>query len=182
MEHPNPTIFCSLDLEMAQPSGNIIQIGAVFGNIETGEILQELSLIVNPHEQLSEFIVNLTGITQEAVDGGMELAEAYKLLKEAHIANKAFTNPITWGGGDSEAIRQQIGGVDERYIFGRRWIDAKTLHITWCLANGIRYQSGLAKSMLKHGFKFDGRKHDALDDARNTFLIYRHLLGKFKNL
>jgi len=66
-------IFTSLDLEMAQPSKKIIQIGAVVGNIVTGEILEKLSIIVNPKEQLTEFIINLTGITQEDVNNGVTL-------------------------------------------------------------------------------------------------------------
>jgi inhibitor of KinA sporulation pathway (predicted exonuclease) len=101
-------IFTALDLEMNQPSGKIIQIGACVGNIVTGEILETLSLFVNPEELLSPFIVGLTGIKQQDVDTGLSLEEAYSKLKEFHIKHKSFMNPITWGGGDSQEILRQL--------------------------------------------------------------------------
>ena len=95
-------IFTSLDLEMNNKEGKkIIQIGAVVGNITTGEILETLSIIVNPKEQLTDFIIGLTGITQNDVDNGVTLEEAYLKLKEMHLRHKSFINCITWGGGDS---------------------------------------------------------------------------------
>ena len=120
-------IFTALDLEMNQPSGTIIQVGACVGNIQTGEILETLSVFVNPKEKLSDFIIDLTGITQEDVNNGVTLEEAYLKLKEMHLRHKSFTNAITWGGGDSKELLDQLGmdQEDERWCFGRRWIDAK---------------------------------------------------------
>lgn len=186
-------IFTSIDLEMNQPSGKIIQIGAVVGNIKTGEILDSLSVIVNPHEQLGTCndiettITELTGITQEQVDAGVELEEAYLVLRDFHKKHGSFINPITWGGGDAEEVRQQLesefsaeGKELPAWCFGRRWIDAKTLFVSWRFAHGQPIKSGLAKAMLKVGLRFQGRKHNALDDAKNTFIMYKRLLELFK--
>src|SRR5665213_3459183 len=101
-------IFTSLDLEMNQPSGKIIQIGAVTGNIYTGEILERLSVFVNPKEELAPFIIELTKIKQEDVDSGLTLEEGYRLLQEMHVSHSAFCNPITWGGGDSVELVEQL--------------------------------------------------------------------------
>ena len=176
-------IFTSLDLEMNQPSGIIIQIGAVVGNISTGEILETLSIFVNPKEQLSEFIIGLTGITQAQVDNGVTLEEAYLKLREMHLRNKSWINAVTWGGGDTKELLDQLGmdQEDENWCFGRRWIDAKTLFVSWRIANGQPIQGGLAKSMLKVGLRFQGRKHNATDDSVNTFLMYRAMLEKLKD-
>jgi inhibitor of KinA sporulation pathway (predicted exonuclease) len=177
-------IFTSLDLEMNNKEGKkIIQIGAVVGNITTGEILETLSIIVNPKEQLTDFIIGLTGITQNDVDNGVTLEEAYLKLKEMHLRHKSFINCITWGGGDSHELAEQLLKENPNFTgwyFGRRWIDAKTLFVSWRFANGQPIQGGLARSMTKVGLKFKGRKHNALDDATNTFHMYRAMLGKLK--
>ena len=52
----------SLDLELNQPSGKIIQIGAVVGDTETGEITQRLRIYVNPGEPIAPFITELCAI------------------------------------------------------------------------------------------------------------------------
>ena len=176
----NPTMFTSLDLEMNQPSGKIISVGAVVGNITTGEILESLHVFVNPNETLAPCIIKLTGINQEDVDGASTLLEAYEQLKAMHLKHEAFINPITWGGGDSETLKEQLP-LGTEWIFGRRWIDAKTLFISWRIANGQPNQSGLSRSMVKLGLAFEGRKHNAKDDAKNTWIIYCKLLQLLKN-
>ena len=61
------------------------------------------------------------------------------------------------------------------------WIDTKTLFVSWRFANGKPIQGGLAKSMLKVGIKFEGRKHNATDDAVNTFRTYVRMLQLLKS-
>src|ERR1035437_5490268 len=101
-------VFTSLDLEMNQPSGSIIQIGAVVGNIVTGEILEKLCVNVKIDEEISPFITELTGITQEDVNNGISLLEAYNLLAVLHLKYKSFCNAITWGGGDTQELFKQL--------------------------------------------------------------------------
>lgn len=172
-------IFTALDLEMNQPSGSIISIGAVIGSLSSGDILHRVHLHVNCREEINPMITDLTGIRQQDVDVGVSLREAYDVLRATHVNYKSFINPITWGGGDAEAIRRQLPVCDP-WCFGRRWIDVKTLFVSMRLANGDPIQGGLAKSMTKVGLKFEGRKHCALDDAENTFRMYRQLLTYLK--
>lgn len=174
-------IFTALDLEMAQPSEKIIQIGACIGNISTGEIIEKLSVIVNPNEQLSDFIIGLTGITQEQVDNGVSLEEAYLKFKEMHVRNGSHPMLIQWGGGDEWKLKSdlfQAGMNKEHWVFGRTTMNVKNVYQSYCLANGIKMQSGLAKSMTKLGLKFSGRKHNAEDDSINTLKIFMELLKK----
>lgn len=178
-------IFCSLDLEFCQPSDKICQIGAVVGNIYTGEVLDRLRIYVDPGEPISEFITNLCGITQDHIDHqGIPLDAAYEELRAFHTRYRAFINPLTWGGGDSEMLRRQLKEVrdEESWCFGRRWIDVKTIHISLQLAKGKPVQGGLAKTLTKYGLRFEGRKHDATDDALNTFKLYCELLKRLKNV
>lgn len=185
-------IFTALDLEMNQPSRKIIQIGAVVDNINTGEILERFSVFVNPKEKIAESITKLTKITQEDVDGGLTLQEAYSQLRDLHEKHSSFINPITWGGNDGQELLNQVyprknwlqnlfdGKPIIGWCFGRRCLDAKTLFVSWRVANGRPIQGGLAKSLLKVGLRFNGQKHNAKDDAENTFHMYCKLLNLLK--
>jgi len=159
-------LLVAIDLEMNRPSARIIQIGAVLGNVGTGKVLARFDVKVNPLETLDPRIIELTGIRQIEVDTACTLARAYKRLADwlaPHAAERAL-NPLTWGGGDSDTLREQLGLQDERWLFGRRWIDVKTLYVAWRMAQGKDIQGGLAKAMTQLGLAFSGRKHNR--DAR----------------
>lgn len=177
----NINILCSLDLEMNQPSDTIIQVGYVVGNVDTGDILVRRSYDIYTDETIDPSIISLTGITQERVNNGISLEEAYMHIQEDRKVFEFFRNPLTWGGGDSQLLRKQLGiDTTDAYVFGRRWIDCKTLYISLAIANGLNYKGGLARVMTRYGLKFEGRKHDAMYDAENTFILFRTLLDKLR--
>lgn len=167
---------------MNQPSGKIIQIGAVIGDTQTGEIVDRIRIYVNPEEPIAAEIVELCGITQEQIDQhGVSLADAYLQLKKFH--KKAdFINPISWGGGDSQEIYDQLNeDVRKSWCFGRRWIDAKTVFVSQMIAHQNQIdKGGLASSMKRVGLQFVGRQHDAQDDAENTFKMYQYMLSSLR--
>jgi inhibitor of KinA sporulation pathway (predicted exonuclease) len=103
-------LLVSLDLELNQPSRRVIQIGAVIGNIRTGEIVSRFNSKVSPDEELSPAIAELTKINQEEVDVAPKLREAYESLKRwlEPFAGERVLNPITGGGGDTETLREQL--------------------------------------------------------------------------
>lgn len=173
----------SIDLELNQPSNKIIEIGICIGNIHTGEILHKESIYVNPKEKLNPFIIQLTGIPQAIVDSGVDLVTAYNRLAVLHKQYESFVNPLVWGHGDIGAIQKVFTFWNKHFRslepwgFGRRYIDAKTLYVSYRLANKSTPAGGLAKALTKFGLKFDGKKHSAIDDAYNTFVIYREILN-----
>ncbi|HUS50998.1 MAG TPA: 3'-5' exonuclease [Candidatus Paceibacterota bacterium] len=172
----------SLDLEMNQPSGSIIQVGAVVGNLKTGDILEELSVFIHTNETLEPFIIKLTGIKQNDVDNGYHLFNAYEKLCDLHKKYNCFRNCLTWGGDDTNYLKKQLFiKDDELFLFGRRWIDVKTIYVSSRFAQDLTTQGGLARSLGKMGLQFKGKKHNAKDDAKNTFIIYRELLKKMVN-
>lgn len=175
-------IFTSIDLEMDQPGNEIIEVGACVGNLRTGEILEEGRWYVKLDHPLNPMIVQLTGITDQLLaEKGVTLQEAYAGLTELHKKHGSHRNPLVWGQGDSPLLRKQLGISDlEAYLFGRREFDVKTLFQFWRFSQGEKLQSGLAKSLTKLGLAFDGRKHVARDDARNTFRGAHALLRKMR--
>jgi inhibitor of KinA sporulation pathway (predicted exonuclease) len=169
----------SLDLELNQPSNKIIQIGYAIGNIVTKEILHQDFIYVNPEERINPFITELTGIADHHVENAVSLETAYELMKNDIAPYECFINPITWGGGDSLFLREQLGFQNNEYfIFGRRWIDVKTLAIHELVkkAGNFNVKGGLGRTMPKFGLTFEGRKHDAMHDAVNTLRLYFKLL------
>lgn len=194
-----PEIFLSLDLEMNQPSSRIIQIGAVAGNIITGEIFSEkFSRLVKCGEPLCKRdnpiknecdITKLTGITEESIEvEGVSLIKAFKELVDYRDKWEASPIVLTWGGNDIQILRDQIrSDYPDEYLalfkkasFGYQVIDVKMLHQAWATANGISIRAGLAKAMSKHKLLFDGRAHNAMWDAYNTFRIAAILFSKFQ--
>ena len=169
----------ALDLEMNQPSGTIIKVGVAVGSLKSKTLLFKKGYIINVGEVLDPRIIDLCGISQLDIHAGISLRESYEQLKTIMAQFECFMNPLTWGGGDSETYRSQLGNPD-RWIFGRRWIDVKTLFISRRIAQGLSVQGGLARSMTKMGLAFEGRKHRADDDAANTFKMYCRLLEEFK--
>jgi inhibitor of KinA sporulation pathway (predicted exonuclease) len=170
----------SFDLELNQdPAGaKIIEIGACTGNSKTGEIFEAYSAFVNPNEKLVDTIVQLTGITQEQVDEGGTLEEAFLGLKALASRHECLTMPLVWGGGDGYVLRKELPRHVE-WPFGRRELDVKAVFQAYQMAKGEKLQAGLAKAMTRLDLNFKGKKHRAIDDAINTFIIYCELLRKF---
>lgn len=172
------SVCIALDLEMNQPSGAIIQVGLAAGDLRTGECLGSLEVLVSPGEPLSPSIIKLCGITDAMLAAeGVSLSAAHDRILEflAPFAASRQLNPLTWGGGDSDTLRKQLGKDGETWAFGRRWIDTKTVYVAWQHAHGREARGGLRSSMKQLGLKFEGRAHTAAADAWNTFRMYRKL-------
>lgn len=173
--------YLALDLEMNQPSGKIIEVGIVIGNVYSGAILERKSFIVNPEEQLSPFIIELTKITPEMVDEGSTLLEAYNQIAELHKSYDCFCNAVCWGGGDSIELKKQLGIV-EGWIFGRRWIDVKTLYVAHRIAHNTFPAGGLKRACKNRKVPFEGPAHRAHMDALNTFSLFHYYVKAMKNI
>lgn len=174
----------AIDLELNQPSQTIIQVGVAVGDITTGQLIAKEAIDVYTKEILDPRIIDLTGITQANVNAGIDITEAYYKIEEISKKYECFINPLTWGGGDTQLLKDQLMHNPEiinRWIFGRRWIDVKTIYVSYRIAHNLEIQGGLARSMTKMGLRFNGRKHNAGDDAANTFVMYHKLLQEFKN-
>lgn len=168
-------MLLSLDLEMNQPSRKIIQIGYAVGDTASREIVYRASHLVNPQEPISDYITQLTGISDDDVSTAGNLSMAYFCLKMIAKKYNCFINPVTWGGGDCRTLREQLPDSEE-WVFGRREIDAKTIFVTRQIANNTGFKGGLKRSMKRLGMNFDGRPHNAEDDAYNTLKFYFMLM------
>jgi inhibitor of KinA sporulation pathway (predicted exonuclease) len=178
----------SLDLELEQPYTNpqtpdsklkmqqIIQIGVVFFNSITSEVLHKQKWYINIEVPLSSFIKTLTDITDEQLQNGTTTKQAYNELLDLIEKYEARRRPVTWGSGDLQALQSEV----DDYRLGRSESNVKALWQDVAPLLGINGRGGLGRSMDKMGLKFKGRAHDALNDAENTMYVYLELLKRFK--
>lgn len=181
-----------LDAEYNQPSRRTIQIGAAVYDVRSAACHGTLDLYVNPHEHITQEITDLTGITDKDVENAPGILDAYHMLAAFHKKHKCFRNPLVWGSGvrnDSIAIyedakRQKsdldnlLGSAQEPLadnFMGFRVLDAKTLFQSLMLFENRGYAGGLADCMKRMGLEFEGEKHRALTDAKNTFRFWYYL-------
>lgn len=174
----------SLDLELAQPSERIIEVGVTVGNLYERTILASKSFFVNPHEELSPFIKDLCHIEQATVDAAPDLIDAYNDMAEFLKPFNVHRMMITWGAGDGWQLRSQLNrcGKPYEWAFGRTEMNVKNLIQAQLMAQGQRIQGGLAKSMTKFGLTFKGTKHVAKDDSLNTLLLFYRYLDLTKEI
>jgi DNA polymerase III alpha subunit (gram-positive type) len=176
-------IFLALDLELNTPDTNptIIEIGLCMANIQTKEILNKTSLLINPNAILEERIIKLTGITQEMVNNGTDLQAAYKVILALKEQYQPFISPIVWGQGDARLLKEQLGlARSDKWSFGFRELDVKCLYQGYCIANGFKPQAGLKKSCNKMGVRFYGPAHRAHNDAEGTMNLFIKMVELYK--
>lgn len=175
-------LVVAFDLEMNQPSGRIIQIGAVAGNIDSGEVVAAFSELVNPGEPLAASIATLTGIAASALPQAALLPDVFGRFVAwlAPLRHGRKLHPLTWGVWDFRVLREQVGAHTAGWPFGQRWIDVKAVYQAWRHAHGFTGMAGLGAAVEHLGLEFSGRAHDAAADAENTFHAYVALLARMR--
>lgn len=174
----------SLDCEYNQPSHKTIEIGAAAFAARTGQLIEKFHMYVNPGEPISEFITELTGISDKDVQNAPGIQEAYLALQAFHKKHKCFKNPIVWGSGvrnDSQMIHEEanildIGGKIIPNFMGYRVIDVKSQFQSVQIFHNKLVRGGLAHTcneMMK--INFEGTPHRAVSDAINTFRVWHAL-------
>lgn len=192
MSFNTSTNYIALDLELnnarnnATPNPKIIQVGIAVGSWDhyVSNTIETRKWYIDPQEPIYPFITELTGITDEHIANFSVphhvVAEEIQQIVEA---GKCFTNPITWGGGDTKEL---INEFKERNIefrcFGRRWFDTKTIHTYNRLLRGTSSTGGLGKTLPKYGIQFEGTPHRADVDAYNTLRLFFAMVSRQNKL
>lgn len=177
--------FLALDLEMNQPSGKIIQVGVAVGsaNDRRDQYITK-KWYIDPKEPLDQFIIDLTGITQNDISTYCVSHETVaRELGELIREHKTFVNPVTWGGGDSSELLSEFCKNHADFPhFGRRWIDVKTWYTLHMLCKGKNPTGGLSSAMGQYKLQFIGRAHQADIDATNTLALFFKILERQRGL
>lgn len=161
--------FVFFDLEttgLVPGNHKIIEIAAV--KIKNRQIIESFTALVNPHSEIPPFISDLTGITNQMVENGIEEADALKQflafaedrILVAHNApfDMSFFNTAL----ESHGIKRENTAVD-------------TLAMSRCLLTNMARHT--LKKLCSH-FKIDLQNHHrALDDAAASAKVFVKLMG-----
>lgn len=179
----------ALDLEMNQPSGKIIQVGAVCFEPDTGKLIDTFNELVNPGEPLLSAITTLTGITDADLLGKPALADVAHRVVEFKQKYQINAVAVVWGGARTNDVLQLFDQSGVENPFKTRVQDVKGHYETLAdsLGSKMRQESGLEKACRAVGIGWDsqfGPPHNALADAFNTMRLHvflsRCMVGGFK--
>lgn len=161
--------------EYEQFLDEIIEIGAVKFNLNTLTIEDEFQAFIKPRVQsnkiLTDYCKNLTGITQEQIDSAHSFETEYNRFAKWFGSYKK--NQFASWGNDLKSIQLDCtdNGIECKYL--TNW-DLKRFYQEIEGIKGI----GLDKAMSRSNLEFQGNRHRALDDAKNTAYILREVLKK----
>ena len=151
----------------------IIQIGYTFLNPLTLVLSEPYEIMVRPQRsRISDYCTDLTGLTWDRVKSGIVYQDAVK-----YFMKQAATRSCVWAGWGLEdqdfmMLSSELGAI---YPFGANYINLQDMH--WILL-GKSIKPSLKRSVEEMGMVFDGRWHNAKDDAYNTARILREHLKK----
>ena len=167
---------CSMATHWLRPGEfkEVVQIGALRLDAGNFEVLDELDILVRPriNPVLSDYFEKLTGITNDAVRArGVDFAAAH-----ARFAAFAEGGPICAFGHDEGILEENIRfyGLTDMAVLPeffdlRTWFAGQSLDPRGMLSCEIGPALGLP---------FEGRLHNALDDARSLAAAMRALLAR----
>jgi inhibitor of KinA sporulation pathway (predicted exonuclease) len=91
---------------------------------------------------------------------------------------QCFPNPVVWGQGDADELKDEFRERNIKFpFFGRRIFDVKTLCVFQQMVQGKSPGGGLRKCMNSCGLQFEGEPHRAAVDATNTLQFFFYLLN-----
>lgn len=146
----------------------IIQVGMV----ELNTNVRCMWMIHPEHSSVSDFCTELTGITEKQLEGCYVFPVFCNILKATYPKLRDCTW-ASWGDYDRVQFERNCNLYKVRYPFGRTHINVKNL---FALKYGLDKEVGITKALVKLGRSFEGRHHDAMDDASNVARVLRVLL------
>ena len=151
----------------------VVQIGAVKLDAETLKITGEFECLVRPrvNPKLSQYLTDLTGITNEMLDvKAVDFITAYRAFLD-------FVGPAPiWAFGRDDLIF-----ADNLKLYAWEGLPAPPYSnaIPWFTEHGVDLKGKHACDVAEaSGAVFEGRKHDALSDARGIVAGIRAVVGR----
>ncbi|MGC4982353.1 exonuclease domain-containing protein [Streptomyces sp. DT193] len=152
----------------------IIEIGLTVVDLDEGVRLEKHRLLVRPaRSTVSAFCTELTGLTPDEVEQGVEFAEACRELAARHRTGERPW--ASWGDYDRHQFTRQCAATETPYPFGHRHANAKAV---FTAAHGLRKRPGMAQALRLAELPLEGRHHRGEDDAWNIAALVLDLAGR----
>jgi inhibitor of KinA sporulation pathway (predicted exonuclease) len=171
--------YCFLDLEatcakdsgIARAERETIEIGAVVIDGRTQVRVSEFQEYIRPvqHTRLTDFCTELTGITQAQVDAAAFFPHVFqRFVAWAATFEDMFI--FSWGNFDRKQLVLDCRRHTIPYALPDGFLDFKNLFFK---KQKLLTRMGLEATLGQVGFKFEGKPHSALSDAKNTARLWR---------
>ena len=158
-------------------TNEIIEIGASMLDENLWEI-GKFQLYVKPeyNDVIVPKISRLTGITNEMVANAPTFSIAFRQFTNWCLSIKDDVMIYAWSNTDYSQVMKEIQlkeyrlSEEEHNLLDQGWTDFQNefdIHL------GFERQISLKLALDMAGIDFNGRQHDALDDARNTAKLLR---------
>lgn len=158
-------------------TNEIIEIGASMLDENLWEI-GKFQIYVKPeyNDVIVPKISKLTGITNEMVANAPTFSVAFKQFTDWCLNIKDDVMIYAWSNSDHSQVMKEIQlkqyklSEEEHKLMEHGWTDFQNefdIHL------GFERQISLKLALDMAGIDFNGRQHDALDDARNTAKLLR---------
>ena len=158
--------------EQGTQTQEIIEIGLSLLPVDTLIPVKIPPIIVKPkYSTVSKFCTDLTSLTQEDVDKGMDLYDAFSKIWEEYRTGERWV--CCWGAWDFEQIKRECYQRDLRNPISDLRTDVKSYYtIIKGLSRGVSMMTALEQLDIKH----EGIHHRGNDDAYNIAKIFSKLL------
>lgn len=157
---------CDSGSDFDRKQSEIIEIGAVIANKQTGEIIDEFQSFIRPviNPVLTEFCLDLTTISQEDVDNADEFIEVYNKFM-AWLGQHDVSEWGSWGNYDKNIWQRHLVWHN-KYLTGA-FKKHHNLKDKFRESYGLKLSVGLGKALFHANLRFDGTPHRGIDDALN---------------
>lgn len=151
----------------------VIEVGlCVVDLVDRRRVARDRILVRPAFSAVSPFCTELTGLTQEEVDGGVDFTTACTTLVERHCAaERAWAS---WGAYDLKQFRRQCEDDGATYPFAAFHTNAKAVFSE--LHGSRKRRFGMARALAQVGLPLEGRHHSGADDAWNIGALVLHIV------
>jgi inhibitor of KinA sporulation pathway (predicted exonuclease) len=151
----------------------VVEFGCALASLD-GTIEASFGQLVKPqiNSELSEFCIELTGISQAMVNESPGYIEAVKRL-DYMLKNLHFDVWGSWGQYDFNQLKVE----KDRYGIAPKFTEIPHINIKaiWQSTKGHKKKAGLRKALAFLGFEFEGNQHRGEDDAKNIAKVLPYL-------
>ena len=155
----------------------IIQVGAVKMDLNSGAVTETLNISIKPtlNPILSDYIKDLTGITQEEVDNGLNLQTA--TLKFLHFCSG---NPVFSWGRDIDVVNEDLSLKNLPTIPDENFFNLRD----WLVPRYPEFEKANSGSLARlHNLDglINGKEHDAIYDCLSQQVVLSEDLKTYKD-
>ncbi|MFD4358161.1 exonuclease domain-containing protein [Nocardia sp. NPDC058518] len=155
-------------------TSEIIEIGITVVDLATRTRVGKHGIIVRPtRSTVSDFCTELTTLTQEQVDEGVDFGAACRVLAAEFAAGERPW--ASWGDYDRKQFRAQCAATGVEYPFGPEHTNAKQV---FAESYDLRRRPSMDRALQIADIPLEGTHHRGDDDAWNIGALIVDVLDR----